>query len=322
MQQLSRPVVTTGIVVAVVAVSASAILARVAMGDDAAVAEATAGDASALAVAFWRVALGAVVLAPFGFRAARRSSAAGGGLTVRHHRLLAMSGLALGAHFALFQGSLALTTVASAVTLATMSPIVVALGGWWLLGEPSDRRTWLGMAVTIVGALTIGFADLSAADLGRQALIGDAMAFASAIAVTGYLLSGRVARRDTPATTYSAIVYGWAAMGLLIACLASGAELAGFDPMVWLAICGIVIGPQLLGHTVFNALLSTVPAVVVSIVVLSEPVGAGLMAWLLLGELPSPLFAFGAPLVLVGVVIATLRRRPPVTVDEVLAPEA
>lgn len=318
MRTLPRPAVVTGLLVGVIAISISAILSRFAMGPDPQILTATAGAAPALAVAFWRCALGALVLAPLGWRAQARH---GTPLTRRRHRQLAMSGLALGLHFGLFQGALALTTVASAVTLATMSPIFVALGGWWLLNEPSDRRTWIGMVVTIAGAVTVGVADMTTIELGLRALIGDLMAFGSALAVTAYLLIGRVARRNTPATTYSAIVFGWAALGLLAVALATGTTLVGFDTATWLAIIGIVIGPQLLGHSVFNALLSTIPATTVSIVVLTEPVGAGILAWWLLNEVPSPLFAIGAPLVLVGVAIATARRRPPIPVDELATPE-
>lgn len=291
--------------VGIVAVSTSAILARLAMGDDPGVVSSGPGAAPALGVAFWRTFLGAVALAPLGWRAARR---AGVRLDGRTHRRLAASGLALGLHFALFQGSLALTTVASAVTLVAMSPIFVALGGWWFLREPTERRTWVGMALTIAGAIAIGIADASAIDLGPQALLGDAMAFGGAVAVSAYLLLGRVARRTVPATSYSAIVYGWAAVGLLVTGLATGTELTGYEPAAWAAIGGIVLGPQLLGHTVFNALLSTVSATVVSIVVLAEPVGAGLLAWVVLGELPAGPFFVGAPLVLLGLAIATMRR--------------
>jgi drug/metabolite transporter (DMT)-like permease len=298
--------VVTGLVVGAIAVSTSAILARIAMGDEPAVAAATDGAAPALAVAFWRVALGALALAPLALRAQRRHDVR---LSARRHRQLAASGAVLGLHFALFQGSLALTTVASAVTLATMSPIFVALGGWWLLREPTDRRTWIGMGITILGAVTIGLADLTAVDLGARALVGDAMAFGSALAVTGYLLLGRVARRDVPGATYSSIVFGWAALTLLPVCLLAGAPLGGYELATWAAIAGIVVGPQLLGHTVFNALLSTVPATVVSIVVLSEPVGAGVLAWFVLGEAPAGWFLVGAPLVLTGVAVATVRRR-------------
>jgi drug/metabolite transporter (DMT)-like permease len=302
---LPRPAVATGMAVGIVAVSTSAILARLAMGDDPGVVSSGPGAAPALGVAFWRTFLGALALAPFGWRAARRS---GVRLDRRTHRRLAASGLALGLHFALFQGALALTTVASAVTLVAMSPIFVALGGWWFLREPTDRRTWVGMGLTIAGAIAIGVADASAIDLGPQALLGDAMAFGGAVAVSAYLLFGRVARRTVPATSYSAIVYGWAAAGLLVTALATGTELTGYDPGAWAAIGGIVLGPQLLGHTVFNALLSTVSATVVSIVVLAEPVGAGILAWVVLGELPAGPFFVGAPLVLLGLAVATMRR--------------
>src|SRR5690606_7732703 len=179
---------------------------------------------------------------------------------------------------------------------------------WWFLHEPTDRRTGSGIAVTVLGALVIGAGDLSAIDLGVRALIGDGLAFGSAIAVSGYLLAGRAARRDVPATVYSCVVYAVAAALLLVACRAVGAPLVGYDAVTWLAIAGIVVGPQLLGHSVFNALLEHVPATVISTVVLSEPIGAGLLAWLLLDELPAVAFAVGAPLVLVGVALATARR--------------
>jgi drug/metabolite transporter (DMT)-like permease len=302
---LPRPAVLLGLLIGAVAVSTSAILARIAMGEDAGVVSASAGAAPALAVAFWRTALGALALSPMAVRAQRHARP----LTAVRRRQLLGSGLSLALHFALFQGALALTTVASAVTLVTMSPVFVALGGWWVLKERTTRRTLFGMGLTMVGAVVIGVGDAAAIDLGPQALLGDAMAFGGAVAITGYLLVGRVARRDVPATVYSCAVYAWAAAALLLVCLGLGVPLVGYSATTWLALLGIVVGPQLLGHTVFNTLLSSVPATVVSIVVLSEPVGAGLLAWLVLDELPAGAFAVGAPLVLVGVAVATARRR-------------
>lgn len=166
----------------------------------------------------------------------------------------------------------------------------------------------VGLAVTILGALTVGIGDLSSAELGGRALAGDVMALASAVAVTGYLLVGRVARRDVPATRYSASVYAIAALALLPLALATGVALVGYDALVWLAIGGIVAGPQLLGHTVFNSLLSRVSATVIAVVILSEPLGAALLAWLVLAETPAGAFAIGAPLVLAGVLTATTGR--------------
>jgi len=297
---LPRPAVLAWLVVGMVAVSTAAILARVAMGPEPGIVTAGDGAAPALAIAFWRTTLGALALAPAAWRAQRRTSTP---LTHRRHLQLGLAGVALALHFVLFQGSLTLTGVASAVTLTTMSPLFVALGGWWLLGERTTRRAWIGMAVTVAGAVLIGVADATGLGTGTRALIGDAMALGAALAGAGYLLAGRRARRDTATSTYATIVYGWAGVLLLPLCLVTGTDLTGFNATTWLAIAGIVVGPQLLGHTVFNLLLASLPATTVAIAILAEPVGAGLLAWLLLGELPAPLFAVGAPLVLLGVAV-------------------
>jgi len=123
------------IAVGIAAVSTAAVLARIAMGADPGVVRSAEGSASALAVSFWRSSLGALALAPVAWRHQRRQRRTGAPLGRRRHLQLALAGAALAVHFALFQGSLALTSVASAVTLTTMSPLFVALGGWWLLGE-------------------------------------------------------------------------------------------------------------------------------------------------------------------------------------------
>lgn len=300
----ARPVVGVGLLVGVVAISTSAILARVAMGADPGVTRALPGAAPALAIAFWRTVGGALALAPLAIRHQRRARTP---VTALDHRWLVLAGAALALHFALFQGSLALTSVASAVTLATASPVFVALGAWWVLREATTRRVRWGMVLTMVGAATIGIADATGHGPGAVALVGDVMALGSAVAMSAYLLTGRAARPRVGAATYSAIVYGWAGLGLGAICLALGVPLTGYRAATWLAIAGIVVGPQLLGHTVFNALLSRVTATVVALAVLAEPLGAGVLAWLLLGELPAPGFWLGGPLVLAGVGIAATR---------------
>lgn len=293
---LPRPVVYGGLAVGVLAVSTSAILAAVIIGDPPVL-------RLAIAAAFWRCFGGALSLAPFGWRARHAHPT-----DRRTVRLLLVSGVFLAVHFALFLGSLAFTTVGSSTTLATMSPIFVALGGAWFLDEHPDRRTWIGMALTMVGAVAIGLADAGELRLGPRALLGDAMAFGAALAVTGYLLIGRRVRGSTHASIYSGVVYASASAVLLAVCIAVGAPLWGYTAVQWWALAGLVVGPQLLGHTVFNTLMSSVPATVVSITVLGEPVVATILAWWLLAQLPPPLFFAAAPLVLVGVALAVLRR--------------
>jgi drug/metabolite transporter (DMT)-like permease len=288
----SRALLTTGIVVGVLAVSSAAVLIRIA-------------DAHPLAIAFWRCFGGALALAPFAIRAQRRAPALDRGQRLQ----LTAAGAFLALHFGLWIASLDYTTVASSVTLVAMSPIFVAVGASVFLREPPRRRTWVGMTLTIVGAVVIGAGDLRHAGLGREALLGDAMALGGAVAIAGYLLVGRSARQRLPTTTYAAIVYGVGAAILLPVCVIFGIELLGYDTVTWLMLAALIVGPQLLGHTVFNALLGAVTATVVSIVVLAEPVAAAVLAWIVLAELPATLFWFGAPLILAGVYIATSRGR-------------
>ena len=293
---ISPALVATGIAVGIVAVSTSAILIRLA-------------DAPALAVAFWRCALGAAALAPFAWAAQRRAPR----LDAAQRRQLVGAGLLLALHFALFISSLDYTTVASSVLLVTMSPLFVGLGATLFLGEPPSRRVWRGLGAAAAGAIIVGLGNLAAGELGGRGLLGDAMAFAGAAAVAGYLLIGRAARQRLPVSVYAATVYAVAAVALLAACLATGASLGigedAYDTGTWLAIAALVVGPQLLGHTVFNSLLSTVSATVVAVAVLAEPVGAGALAYLVLGETPHWLFAVGAPLVFAGVWLASTRPR-------------
>jgi drug/metabolite transporter (DMT)-like permease len=273
-------------VVGVVAISTSPILIRVAA-------------LPALALAFWRCLAGAAVLAPF----ARRGRA--GGLARGDLALLGAAGVFLAAHFALWNASLALTSVGAATTLVSCTPLFVGIGARFL-GEAPGRRTWAGIALATVGAVVIGVSDALAGPVagaqatGASGLLGDVLAFAGAAAVAVYLLIGRVMRQRLPVSTYAASVYGTAAAVLLPACLLTGSSLGGYAAGSWLAVAGVVIGPQLLGHTVFNSLLTSVSATVVSVVLLIEPVGATALAWLLFHELPAAGFWVGAPLVLAG----------------------
>ncbi|MGI9017409.1 MAG: DMT family transporter [Euzebya sp.] len=282
----------------VVAVSFAAILIRVAA-------------APALALAFWRSAGGALVLLPFAARARVRPTAA-------QRRTLVLGGAFLAVHFALFIGAFSYTSVASAVVFTTTAPLFVGLGTWLVLGRPPSRRTWLGIGISVLGAVIVAVGDAGQGATGSNPLLGDAMALAGAAAGSGYLLIGERSRQTLAVTTYGAWVYGTAAVVLAVAAAGFGAPLVGFDTVTWLAILGLIVGPQLLGHTVFNQVMGAVPATIVAVVVLSEPVASSLLALALLGEVPPPLLAVGAPVILAGVFLAATGERAVTPVDVVM----
>jgi drug/metabolite transporter (DMT)-like permease len=67
--------------------------------------------------------------------------------------------------------------------------------------------------------------------------------------------------------------------------------------------------PGVLGHTLYNWSLKYVTATVVSVSLLGEPIGSSILAALLLGEVPTGWVLIGGPIVLAGIVMASMRKR-------------
>ena len=72
----------------------------------------------------------------------------------------------------------------------------------------------------------------------------------------------------------------------------------------------LALGPMMIGHTGQNWALRYLPAYVVNVSLLGEPVGATLIAWLLpgIGETPPPSVLLGGALILVGIIMGMRRR--------------
>ena len=70
--------------------------------------------------------------------------------------------------------------------------------------------------------------------------------------------------------------------------------------MTWFWLFAITLGPQILGHTVFNWALRYVEASMISGTILAEPVVSALLAWLILAEKPGLATLLGGAVVLFG----------------------
>jgi len=287
------------LVIGVSAVSTSAVLIRAANDI----------DVPALAIAFYRCALASLVLVPLAWRRHRHEL---GGLSRASRWLLVLSGVALGCHFATWVSSLSYTSIAASAVLVQTMPVWVALAGP-LIGERTSRRGWLGIAIALGGTLVIALASSG----GEQSdpLLGDALAVAGAMFAAAYVVIGRHVRQEISFVAYSAAVDVVAATCLAVAMLVSGTPFSGFPTEAWALFAAMTIGPQFLGHTVFNHLLGELRASVVSVALLAEPVGATLLAFLIFHERPGPQVVVGAVIVLAGVAITVLAeaaRRPEV----------
>ena len=117
-----------------------------------------------------------------------------------------------------------------------------------------------------------------------------------------YFLAGRRLRQRVSLPVYAFVVYGTAAGALFVLAGATGRLAPAGDLRRELLLFGaMAIVPQLGGHTLYNWALRYVPAPVVSVSLVGEPIGSTLLAWILLHEVPSDLVAVGALLALAGI---------------------
>jgi drug/metabolite transporter (DMT)-like permease len=232
---------------------------------------------------------------------------------------LLLIGVILSLHFSTWFMSLFMTTVAASVVLVDSSPIFTAALSTVVLGERLGKTSWIGVLIAVVGAVILTWNDLMVQGIG--ALLGDILALSGAVFLALYFIGGRKYAVGLPNSVYTSIVYLAAATTTLVLCIISGIDVLVFEPTEVVIFIALAVFPTALGHSVNNYLLTLVPAYVVSSAVLGEPIGATLLAALILGEVPAPLSFVGFVIILFGIGlvlwdIALAERRKKLALDD------
>jgi drug/metabolite transporter (DMT)-like permease len=279
---------------------------------------AQAAGVSSLVIAAWRLSLASLILTPIAlirFRAELRS------LTRKELGLGLLSGIFLAIHFATWITSLEFTTVASSVVLVSTSPLWVALLAPLTIKESITRPVLIGMGLSLIGGTIVGLSDSCSLNgvtlqcppfaefVTGEAFLGDLLALIGALTAAGYLMIGRRLRDKMSLIPYIFVVYGMAAVILVIVMLGAGESPIGYSLDVYLWVLLLALVPQLLGHSTFNWALRYLPASYVSVTLLGEPIGSAILAYFFLGETPSGLMIFGAILILAGIYVASIREK-------------
>jgi drug/metabolite transporter (DMT)-like permease len=224
-------------------------------------------------------------------------------LSVRDLAVAVGSGVFLALHFWSWMASLALTTVAASTVLVSLQPLFVAAGSGLFLGEHPARGQWIGIAIAVVGAIIIGLG--AAGEPGAaQSLLGNLLALLGAVAGAAYVLAGRRLRSSLDLWPCVGIVYSVAMVTLVLFVIWQDVPLLPQPSRTWWTIAAMALGPMLLGHTLLNYALRYLPAHVVNLTSIGEPVGATLLAWWWLSELPSQATLIGGLVAVAGLVVA------------------
>jgi len=253
-------------------------------------------DAPVLIIATYRMMLASLMLMPFAcykkpWRGWKRTEI----------RWFLLSGLFLSLHFAFWIASLKYTSVASSVVLVTTHPIFVGIGGWLFLKERIGMNLVLGIALTVLGSGLISYGDMG---LSKEALMGDGFALLGAMAASGYLLVGRKMRKEQDLFSYIFPVYSTAGLILILLSLIFQKSFGGYSPSTYLFLFLLALIPQLIGHTTFNWALKYLPASMVAVTILGEPLGSTILAYFLLGEGLTAWKVLGGISIFIGILIA------------------
>jgi len=216
---------------------------------------------------------------------------------------LVLIGLLLGAHFGFWISSVKATSVAASVLLGTCHIVYVSIIGWLVFGESLNQKGIFGTLVALSGIIILFWGDL-VENPGN--FNGNFLAFISGILAGLYYLGGRKHRKKISLPTYASIVYLSSAIFMWIVVLVQGLEYQQISNSEFQLFFLMALVPTLLGHTMQNWALAFLPAYVISITLLVEPIGSGLLAWLIFDEIPSLGVLFGGIIVLYGVYVVAL----------------
>jgi drug/metabolite transporter (DMT)-like permease len=298
--------VAAALLTAILAVSTASIFIRLAQA-----------EAPSLVIAALRLTFATLLLAPIAWTRHRAELKS---LTRAEVILGIISGLFLAAHFATWISSLEYTTVANSVVFVSTGPLWVALLSPLLLNERLRRAAIVGLVIAILGGTIIGLSEvcvweggLRCADLGQAlqggAVWGNFLALIGAWTVSGYLIIGRRLRaahtRSMSLIPYIFMVYGVAAVALIVTMFAAGQSPLGYSPQTYGWIFLLAAFPQLIGHSTYNWALRYLPASLVAVTTLGEPIGSAILAFFLLNETPTVIVISGGVLILIGIYLAS-----------------
>ncbi|WP_066190105.1 DMT family transporter [Gracilibacillus timonensis] len=207
------------------------------------------------------------------------------------------AGIFLAGHFGLWFESLKHTTVASSTLILALQPVIALIGGLIFFKEKIDIRTVIAMGIAFIGVVVVGGGGLGS---GSAAMFGNILSFLAVVSVVLYLMIGQRNVKSINHWVYSFLVFLVAGMTVAVFNLIGSIGFTGYSTNDWLVFIMLAIFPTG-AHIIFNLLLNHVNTTTVSMSTLGEPVGASMLAVILLQEILTPVEMIGGVLIIVGI---------------------
>jgi len=255
----------------------------------------------AFSIAFWRVVIASLALAA-SVVVFRRSFTF---VLVRNHvKELFILSFFIALHFILFISAVEDTTILNATVLVNTTPIFSMFVSSFFYNLKPSRLALLGLAVSFGGACIIALADASKLGTAASSVKGDLEAVAAALVESLYLNYGRRVRSQMNILSIMIPIYSFTAIivGVLGIAFMRTLPMLPPDATHILMLLGLGLLPTATAHTLYFSSLSNLKSFETATMALLEPVGATVLGFVFLQELPIWWFVLGAALVLMGIV--------------------
>lgn len=263
---------------------------------------------------FYRLGLATLFLTPFALQRRKRA----GFLKPAVLIFPVLGGLMTSLDHAIWNTSIQFTTAANATLLNNATPIWVALFAWLVFRERLRSLFWLGLVLTLSGAVAVLGSDfIHHPSVG----VGDLLAIASSLFYAGYFLVTQRGREKLDTLSYIWVVGIVASLALFAMSVTLKMPLRGFSPNTFLAFLGAALISQLGGYLSVGYALGHLPASIVSPTMIGQPVVTAVLAFLFLGEKLLPAQWGGGLVVLAGIyLVHRSRGRKTVPTAQLLVP--
>jgi drug/metabolite transporter (DMT)-like permease len=221
-------------------------------------------------------------------------------------RLAAIAGIFFAGDLTFWHHAVDAVGAGLATVLGNLQVIVVGVVAWLFLGERPTRQALLAIPIVLIGVVLISGLVGSGA-YGADPRLGVVLGLFTALMYAGYLIvirrGGRDGRRAAGPVAVST------ASTAIVAALV-GLALNDLNPIPtwpghgWLALLGVT--SQSAGYLLISISLPRLPSLLVSIILLSQPVATVILSRFLLNETPSAVQVLGVALVLGGIALATV----------------
>ncbi|MGY4394957.1 drug/metabolite transporter (DMT)-like permease [Sphingomonas sp. UYAg733] len=267
-------------------------------------------DTGPVAAGFWRVTLAAPLLLAAAFAGGWRPVGLGKGLWL----MMAIAGISFAADLASWHIGILRTTLANATLFGNVATLIFPIYGFLVLRAWPTRMQGIALILAAIGAMLLMGQSYS---LNPRNLIGDLLCLFAGILYTLYFICMARARdimSPLPALALATIA---GMLPLLAFAWVLGERILPSD---WTPLIGLALASQVFGQGLMIYALGQLSPLVVGLGLLTQPVVAATVGWVVYNERLGTADWVGAVLVAIALVLVRRSPRPAVLASDGMEP--